>query len=148
MRVVEGTLPFFDRRYHRMTVALPGSSFRRRGSPPSSPWLASQRPTPRRDGPTLRQTRRSSQTIHTRTPHAIHDVLYATRLTSPWIRFSFVRVTRRRSTSSARSRVQSDKRESYVVRRIGNQTFFSEALEIFLDGKKENAARWSGVHNL
>jgi hypothetical protein len=59
-----------------------------------------------------------------------------------------VKTVRRRSTSSARSRAQSDKRESYVVRRIGDQTFFSEALEIFLDGKKENAARWSGVHNL
>jgi hypothetical protein len=43
---------------------------------------------------------------------------------------------RHRSTSSARSLVQSDKRESYVVRRIGNQTIFSEALEIILGGKK------------
>src|SRR4051812_9138492 len=47
-----------------IAAALPRSSFRRRGSPPSSPWLASQRPTPRRDEPTLRQTRSSSQTIH------------------------------------------------------------------------------------
>jgi hypothetical protein len=69
-------------------------------------------------------------------PHAIHDVLGATRLTSLRIRFSFVRMVRHRSTSSARSLVQSDKRESYVVRRIGNQTIFSEALEIILGGKK------------
>src|SRR5258708_39214148 len=34
------------------------------GSPPSSPWLASQRPTPLRDEWTLRQTRSGSQTIH------------------------------------------------------------------------------------
>src|SRR5580704_10041453 len=70
------------------------------------------------------------------TPHAIHDVLGATRLTSLWIRFSFACVARHRSTSSARLLAQSDKRESYVVRRIGNQTIFSEALEIFLDRKK------------
>jgi hypothetical protein len=61
---------------------------------------------------------------------------------------------RHRSTSSARSPAQSDKRESYVVRRIGNQTVFADVPEIFLDAeiyfdaKKENAARWSGVHNL
>src|SRR5260370_1357522 len=70
------------------------------------------------------------------TPHAIHDVLGATRLTSLRIRFSFVCVVRHRSTSSARSLAQSDKRESYVVRRIGDQTIFSEALEIFLAAKK------------
>jgi len=63
-------------------------------------------------------------------------------------------VARHRSTSSARSLAQSDKRESYVVRRIGNQTIFAEVLQIFLsveiyfDAEKENAARWSGVHNL
>jgi len=63
-------------------------------------------------------------------------------------------VVRHRSTSSARSLAQSDKRESYVVRRIGNQTIFAEVLQIFLsvqiyfDAKNENAARWSGVHNL
>jgi hypothetical protein len=67
------------------------------------------------------------------TPHAIHDVLCVTRLTSLWIRFSFEYIAWRRSTSSARTLSQSDKRESYVVRRIGDQTIFSEALEIFLD---------------
>src|SRR6202040_499275 len=85
-----------------------------------------------RDGPTLRQTRAPSQTIHTVTPHAIHGVLRATRLTSSWIQFSFVCVVRHRSTSSARSLAQSDKRESYVVRRIGNQTIFAEVPQIFL----------------
>ena len=88
------------------------------------------------------------------TPDANHDVLGATRLTSLRIQFSFVCVVRHRSTSSARSLAQSDKRESYVVRRIGNQTVFADVPEIFLDAeiyfdaKKENAARWSGVHNL
>jgi hypothetical protein len=61
---------------------------------------------------------------------------------------------RRLSTSSAHRRASFDNSESYVSRRIDDQTiidakrrdFFSPKNLVFVIATKENAARMSGVH--
>src|SRR4051794_32017816 len=64
MSVVRGNAVLFSIDRVSWLRFAPSFVFQRGGCPPSSPWLASLRPTLRRDEPTLRQTLRGSQTIH------------------------------------------------------------------------------------
>ena len=87
------------------------------------------------------------------TPHAIHDVLRVTRLTSRLIRFRSTHHARCRSTSSGRCRARCDKRESYVVRPIGNQMISARASKKIgknfrRDRQKRKRRSMSGVHKL
>jgi len=159
LSVVVGTLHLSVIADAENAAALPRSSWRR-GSPPSPPWLAFQRPTPRRDDRTLSSFDDERKRFTRRTPHAIQIVPRVTRLTTLSNRFSAVRCMLCRSTSSAHALTRDDKRESYVVRPIGDQMFFVEVRELFFANyfsvavassprayaKKENAARGSGVH--
>jgi len=79
--------------------SLPRPSCQRRGSPPSPPWLAFQRPTPRRDDRTLSSFDDERKRFTRRTPHAIQIVPRVTRLTTLSNRFSAVRCMLCRSTS-------------------------------------------------
>jgi hypothetical protein len=163
LSVVVGTLYLSIITDAENAAALPRSSWRR-GCPPSPPWLAFQRPTPRRDERTLSRPDDERKRFTSRTPHAIQTVPRATRLTTLLNRFSAARCMPSRSISSARVLTRGDKSESYVVRPIGDQIFLVKVRELFFANyffgrrrevrsprrraytKKENAARVSGVH--